>query len=114
MMCGDNALCKPQRFHNSLELSSSTSYFNPRSGALGSAHQTRKCCTISLRDVESRANTERFQGSVPLLPHLCPLSVLKGGYMGYIRKALEKGFSEMYGFGGGVWNHIFSKIGHYR
>ena len=55
---------------------------------------------ISLRDVGFHANTEGFQGSVPLLPHLCPLSVLKrggGGGMGYIWKALEKGFSEMYG-----------------
>ena len=33
--------------------------------------------------------------------------------MGYDRKALEKGFSEMYGLGG-VQNHIFSKIGRYR
>ena len=30
--------------------------------------------------------------------------------MRYIRKALEKGFSEMYGFGGGVQNHIFRKL----
>ena len=53
---------------------------------------------------------------MPLLPYLCPLSVPKGGgYVGYIRKALEKGFSEMYWLGGGgVRNHIFSKIGRYR
>ena len=34
---------------------------------------------ISRGDVRFRANTERFQGSVPLLPQLCPLSVPKGG-----------------------------------
>ena len=28
------------------------------------------------------ANTERFQGSVPLLPHLYPLSVPLGGVCG--------------------------------
>ena len=55
-----------------------------------------KAPNISLGDVRFRANTERFQGSVPLLPHLCPLSVPKGGggYVGYIRKALEKGYLE--------------------
>ena len=45
------------------------------------------------------------------VPAECPKG---GGYVGYIRKALEEGFSEMYGWGGGVRNHIFSKIGHYR
>ena len=38
-----------------------------------------------------------------LLPHLCLLSALYGGgggHVGYIRKALEKGFLEMYGLGG--------------
>ena len=34
---------------------------------------------ISLWDTAFGANTERFQGLVPLLPHLCPLSVPKGG-----------------------------------
>ena len=52
-------------------------------------------------DTAFHANTERFQGLVPLLPHLCPLSVPKVGYVGYIWKALEKGFSEMYWFRGG-------------
>ena len=37
---------------------------------------------ISLWDVRFGANTERFQGSVPLSPHLCPLSVPKGGVCG--------------------------------
>ena len=49
---------------------------------------------ISLGAVVFHANTERFQGLVPLLLHLCPLSVPKGGYVGYIRKALEKGYLE--------------------
>ena len=34
---------------------------------------------ISLGVVAFHANTERFQGLVPLLLHLCPLSVPKGG-----------------------------------
>ena len=38
---------------------------------------------------------KRFSGSMLLLPPLCPLSVVGGGggggYMGYSRKALEKG-----------------------
>ena len=34
--------------------------------------------SISLGDVRFHANTECFQGSVPLLPHLCPLSVAGG------------------------------------
>ena len=40
------------------------------------------------------ANTEHFQGLVPLWSHFCPLSVQLGGYVGHIRKALEKGYSE--------------------
>ena len=53
---------------------------------------------------------------MPLLPRLCPLSVPKGGggYVGDIRKALEKGFSEMHGLGGGSGTIFFPKIGHYR
>ena len=47
------------------------------------------CYTISLGDTE---NAVGFRGLVPLLPHLCPLSILGVGYVGYIRKALEKGF----------------------
>ena len=43
---------------------------------------------------------------MPLLPDLCSLSVPSAGVCGYIRNALEKGFSEMYGLGG-VQNHIF-------
>ena len=31
---------------------------------------------------------------MPLLPHLCPLSVPEVGVCGYIRKALEKGYLE--------------------
>ena len=54
--------------------------------------------SIALWDVQFHANTERFQGLVPLWSHLCPLSVQLGGggggYVGHIRKALEKGFSE--------------------
>ena len=34
---------------------------------------------ISLWDIRNGANTERFQGSVLLLPHFCLLSVPKGG-----------------------------------
>ena len=41
---------------------------------------------------------ERFQGSVPLLPHLCLLSVPKGGGVGYVRKALGQGYLEHPGF----------------
>ena len=37
---------------------------------------------ISVWDVWNGADTERFQGSVPLLPHLCLLSVRKGGLCG--------------------------------
>ena len=37
---------------------------------------------ISLWDGQEPANTERFQGLVPLLPRLCPLSVPKGGVCG--------------------------------
>ena len=37
---------------------------------------------ISLWDGQEHANTERFQGSVPSLPRLCPLSVPKGGVCG--------------------------------
>ena len=49
---------------------------------------------ISLDDVENCANSVGFRGSLPLLPHLCPLSVPEVGYVGYVRKALEKGYSE--------------------
>ena len=38
--------------------------------------------SISLWDGTDHANTERFQGSDPLLPHLCPLSVPKVGVCG--------------------------------
>ena len=37
---------------------------------------------ISLGDVRFHANTERFQGLVPLWSHLCPLSVRLGGVCG--------------------------------
>ena len=42
------------------------------------------------------ANSVGFRWSLSLLPHLCPLCVPcgGGGYVGYIRKALEKGYSE--------------------
>ena len=46
---------------------------------------------ISLRDVRFGAYTERFQGLVPLSPHLCPLSVPKGGGMwGRFGKPLKR------------------------
>ena len=38
------------------------------------------------------------------VPAECPKG---GGYVGYIRKALEKGFSEMYGLGGGPEPYFF-------
>ena len=38
--------------------------------------------SISLWDVRFHANTERFQGLVPLWSHLCPLSVRLGGVCG--------------------------------
>ena len=56
---------------------------------------------ISLSIRNEGANMEDFQGSVLVLPHLCPLSVSEVGYAEYIRKALEEGFSEMYGLGPG-------------
>ena len=65
---------------------------------------------ISLWDTVFGANTERFQGLVPLLPHLCPLSVPKGGVCGYIWKALEKGFLEMYWLGGVPEPYFFRKL----
>ena len=37
---------------------------------------------ISVWDTGFHANTERFQGLVPFLPHLCPLTVPKGGVCG--------------------------------
>ena len=37
---------------------------------------------MSLGDIRFHANTERFQGLVPLWPHLCPLSVRLGGVCG--------------------------------
>ena len=54
------------------------------------------CRYMSLGDVAFYANMGRFQGSVLLWPHLCMLSVLKGGggSVGYIWKALEKGYLE--------------------
>ena len=41
------------------------------------------------------ANSVGFRWSSSLLPYLCPLCVpWGGGYVGYIRKALEKGYLE--------------------
>ena len=56
-----------------------------------SAHQDTSYGVVAFH-----ANMEFFQGLVPLLPHLCPLSVPQGGggVYGYIRKALEKGYLE--------------------
>ena len=69
---------------------------------------------ISLWDVGFGANTERFQGLVPFLPHLYPLSVPKGGgYVGIFGKPLKRVFGDVL-VGGGVRNQIFSKIGRYR
>ena len=52
---------------------------------------------ISLRVGGDRANSVGFRWSLSLLPYLCPMCVLRGGgggYVGYIRKALEKGYLE--------------------
>ena len=38
--------------------------------------------SLSLWDTAFGANTKRFEGLVPLLPHLCPLSIPKGGVCG--------------------------------
>ena len=46
------------------------------------SHYIQHQNTISLRDIRFGANTERFQGLVPLSPHLCPLSVPKEGVCG--------------------------------
>ena len=43
------------------------------------------------------ANFVRFRGSQPSLPQLCPVSVWGGGGMGYIWKALEKGYLDTLG-----------------
>ena len=53
---------------------------------------------ISLRDVRFGANTERCLGSVPLLPHLCPLSVPKGGggMWGIFGKPLKRATDDMF------------------
>ena len=40
------------------------------------------CCCISLGDGTEPANFVGFQGSVPLLPHLCQLSVQEVGVCG--------------------------------
>ena len=60
-------------------------------------HMQQYLLHISLWDNNITANTERFQGLVPLLPRFCPLSVPNGGgggYVGYIWKALQKGYLE--------------------
>ena len=52
---------------------------------------------ISLGDVGDCANSVGFRWSSSLLHYLCPRSVLYGGgggYVGYIWKALEKGYLE--------------------
>ena len=50
---------------------------------------------ISLGDGTECANSVGFRGVVIIVPDLCPLCVpWGGGYMGYIRKALEKGYLE--------------------
>ena len=48
------------------------------------------------RGSEKRTNAERFSELLWLLPRSCPRSVPEGGggYVGYIRKALEKGYLE--------------------
>ena len=55
-------------------------------------HDVHTC--ISLWDAYFHANTEIFQGLVPLLPHLCPLSVPKGDMWGIFGTPLK----------GGIWN----------
>ena len=45
-------------------------------------HAGLKAPHTSLGDVRFHANTERFQGLVPLWSHLCPLSVRLGGVCG--------------------------------
>ena len=53
---------------------------------------------ISLWDTGFPANTERFQGLVRLSPHLCPLSVPKGGGMwGIFGKPLKRAFRRCMG-----------------
>ena len=52
---------------------------------------------ISLGDGEDCANSVGFQWSSALWRYLCPMCVPLGGYVGYIRKALEKGYLEHLG-----------------
>ena len=54
---------------------------------------------ISLGDGEDCANSVGFRWLSSLLCYLCPMCVPKGGYVGYIRKALEKGYLEPRGAG---------------
>ena len=56
---------------------------------------------ISLGIVASCTNFVRFRGSQPLLPHLCPLSVLFGG--GGVLEVEEGGGGGLKGGGGEVW-----------
>ena len=90
------------------------------------AHASDRCITVD-------ANMERFWGLEPLLPHLCPLSVLEVGVCGVSSESPLKGLfvrgvgggggvaqglgrgrgwgSGQSGRGGGSRNHIFWKIG---
>ena len=52
-----------------------------------------------------------FSGVAVIVASFVPAECPKGGgYVGYIRKALEKGFSEMYGLGGGSGTIFFQKL----
>ena len=58
---------------------------------LNTFHQGQSILHISLGVDTFPANTERFQGLVPLWPHLCSLSVPNGGGMwGIFGKPLER------------------------
>ena len=70
--------------------------------------------TKSLGDVGDCANLVGFQWSSSFLRYLCPLSVSwGGGYVGYIGKALEKGYLEHPGSAGCTDNmfEIFVRFG---
>ena len=68
--------CKQWRHHVLMSASSK----NVQSSSFAAC--VRFDVAISLGDIRFHANTERFQGLVPLWPHLCPLSVRLGGVCG--------------------------------
>ena len=65
---------------------------------------------ISLWDTAFGANAERFQGLVPLLPHLCPLSVPEVGVCGVCSESRRKGLFGDVWVRGGSGTIFFRKL----